>query len=162
MIFDRYAAPVRRFLRDLLGDETSADEATQETFVRAHRQLATLCEQDRLVSWLFGIARNVSFEHRRSRKRLLAAGDALPESVDRAPTPEAAVLSGESDRLLSRALAQLGEERRAALLLRIDHGLGYDEIATTMGWSLAKVKNEIHRARLELRAVLEPYVGGRS
>jgi RNA polymerase sigma-70 factor (ECF subfamily) len=64
--------------------------------------------------------------------------------------------------MLAAALGELGEERRAALLLRIDHGLGYDEIAAQLGWPPAKVKNEIHRARLELRAVLGKYIGGKA
>src|SRR5439155_22584478 len=66
-IFDRYAGSVRRFLRDLLRSDSSADEATQETFVRAHQKIEALREGDTLASWLFGIARNVYFEHRRER-----------------------------------------------------------------------------------------------
>ena len=80
--------------------------------------------------------------------------------VDRAPTPEAALLSGEADRVLAVALLDLGSERRAALLMRIDHDLGYGEIAVAMGWTLQKVKNEIHRARLQLRARLATYLEG--
>jgi RNA polymerase sigma-70 factor (ECF subfamily) len=68
------------------------------------------------------------------------------------------LLSAESNRLLDDALRELGEERRAALLMRIDHGLGYGEIAAAMGWTLQKVKNEIHRARLQLRRSLSGYL----
>jgi RNA polymerase sigma-70 factor (ECF subfamily) len=60
--------------------------------------------------------------------------------------------------MLEGALADLSEDRRAALLMRIDHGLGYGEIAAAMGWTLQKVKNEIHRARLQLRASLAGYL----
>ena len=49
-------------------------------------------------------------------------------------------------------------DRRAALLMRIDHGLPYEQIAEAMGWNLQKVKNEIHRARLQLRERLSGYV----
>ena len=80
--------------------------------------------------------------------------------VDQAPSPEAVLLSAESDRVLDGALANLAEERRAALLMRIDHGLGYGAIAAAMGWPLQKVKNEIHRARLQLRERLSGYVEG--
>jgi RNA polymerase sigma-70 factor, ECF subfamily len=62
--------------------------------------------------------------------------------------------------MLDGAIADLTEERRAALLMRIDHGLGYSEIASAMGWSLQKVKNEIHRARLQLRRSLAGYLEG--
>jgi RNA polymerase sigma-70 factor (ECF subfamily) len=44
--------------------------------------------------------------------------------------------------------------------MRIDHDLGYGEIAEAMGWTLQKVKNEIHRARLQLRARLATYLEG--
>src|SRR5215470_9553164 len=56
VIFDLYAPPLRRFLRDLLGDEAAADEATQETFVRAHHGLQSMREVEKLAPWLFGIA----------------------------------------------------------------------------------------------------------
>jgi RNA polymerase sigma-70 factor (ECF subfamily) len=159
VIFHRHAPSVRRFLGDVLRDDSAADEATQETFVRAHSRLRTLREDERLGGWLLGIARMVSFEQLRQRKRDPAPiEDGEPSQPDRAPGPEAVLLSGEADRVLDGALRSLSEERRAALLLRIDHGLGYDEIALAFGWNLQKVKNEIHRARLQLRAQLAGYL----
>jgi RNA polymerase sigma-70 factor (ECF subfamily) len=161
VIFERHAPAVRRFLGDLLRDAPAADEATQETFVRAHARLRSLEEGDRLSSWLLGIARRVFLEQLRKRKRDPDPfPDEEPREVDTAPTPEAALLSGEADRVLEGALVTLSEERRAALLLRIDHGLGYGEIAQAMGWTLQKVKNEIHRARLHLRSELATYLEG--
>lgn len=161
-VYDAHARPVRRFLGDLLRDDAAADEATQETFVRAHARLATLREGDKVLPWLFGIARNVFYEELRARRRHLRALDEndSPEEPDRAPSPEGMLLGAEADAQLAAALGELGEERRAALVLRIDHGLDYDEIAELMGWPLSKVKNEIHRARLVLRTRLSKYVGG--
>jgi len=162
VIFDREAPGVRRFLGDLLRDDVAADEGTQETFVRAHNRLGTLEEPGKLQGWLFGIARMVFFEQLRRRRRNGAPIDPFDEmpQIDRAPSPEALLLSAESDRMLDGAIADLTEERRAALLMRIDHGLGYSEIASAMGWSLQKVKNEIHRARLQLRRSLAGYLEG--
>jgi RNA polymerase sigma-70 factor (ECF subfamily) len=162
-IYDTHARAVRRFLGDLLRDDTAADEATQETFVRCHARLGTLREGDKVLPWLFGIARNVFYEELRARRRHLRALDdeGAPEEVDRAPSPEGALLGAEADAQLQEALYELGDERRQALVLRIDHGLDYDEIAGVMGWPLSKVKNEIHRARLTLRTRLSKYVGGK-
>jgi len=157
VIFETHAPAVRRFLGDLLRDDAAADEAAQETFVRAHARLGTLREEARLSTWLFGIARLVSFEQGRLARRE-APVEEMPAQIDRAPTPEAALLGGEADRVLGEALGALDAERRAALLLRLDHGLGYAEIAEAMGWPLQKVKNEIHRARLQLRARLSGYL----
>jgi RNA polymerase sigma-70 factor (ECF subfamily) len=166
VIFHRQAPGVRRFLGDLLRDDAAADEGTQETFVRAHQRLATLEQPAALTGWLLGIARMVFFEHLRKKRRdghaQAPEEDGPSLQVDLAPNPEALLLKGEADRMLSGALDSLEGDRRAALLMRIDHDLPYGEIATAMGWPLQKVKNEIHRARLQLRERLQPYLEGRS
>ncbi|MFN2547979.1 MAG: RNA polymerase sigma factor [Myxococcales bacterium] len=161
VIFDREAPGVRRFLGDLLRDDAAADEGTQETFVRAHQKLGTLSESEKLQGWLIGIARMVFLEHLRRKRRdkpHLAAPESEPAQIDRAPSPEAALLGAEADRVLEGALGELSEDRRACLLMRLDHELGYGDIADAMGWPLQKVKNEIHRARLQLRARLAEYL----
>lgn len=165
-IFDRHAPRVRRFLRDLLRDAASADEATQETFVRAHRQLSKLRDDARLGPWLFGIARNVFRERSRERKKQQLHAELneelLPEASGRfpAPSPRDQLLRAESESMLREALAELSPDRRAVLIMRIDHRLGYPEIAEAMQWSASKVKNEIHRARLQLRTALASYLRG--
>jgi len=161
-LFERHAPSVRRFLFDLLRDGDAADEATQETFVRAHGRLRTLRTDDKLRPWLYGIARFVFHEALRARRRTTALDpqNEHHDTADRAPSAEAQLIGAESDRLLASALVHLETDRRSALLLRVDHGLGYDEICEVMGWSQAKVKNEIHRARLQLRAALQGYLDG--
>ena len=162
-LFLRHSPGVRRYLGDLLRDDAAADDATQETFLRAFDSLRSLRDGARLSSWLFGIARNVFLEQCRARadlKRRLEQPNVDVEAVDQAPTPDAALLLAEADRVLADALSHVGEPRKSALLLRLDHGLSYEDIADVMGWSVAKVKNEIHRGRLQLRAQLLRYLGG--
>jgi RNA polymerase sigma-70 factor (ECF subfamily) len=171
VIFEAHIAPVRRFCRDLLRDPAAGDEAAQETFVRAHGRLASLREPALLSSWLLGIARLVTLEQRRRALWLVplswlggpGAGDEegaeeQGDGGDAAATPEQALLGKETDRALAAALATLSADRRAALLLRLDHGLGYPEIGAALGWPLSKVKNEIHRARLQLRERLAGFL----
>lgn len=162
-LFERHAPAVWRFLRDLFQDESAADEATQETFVRAHGRLGVLRDEARLSSWLLGIARHIYLESRRARGTHLditsEASEPLLEAARPSSTPEELLLDRELEGLLAEALGELREERRSALLLRIDHGLAYEDIAQVMGWSLPKVKNEIHRARLQLRERLAGHVG---
>jgi RNA polymerase sigma-70 factor (ECF subfamily) len=159
-IYDRHAPAVYRFLLSLLGDRAGADEATQETFVRAHTRLHLMRDGDKLVPWLFGIARNVCMETRRKNRRAEPVEDNdLDERMTDAANPEALLLHREADEILARALQHLPEDRRAALLLQMDHGLAYAEIAEILDWSLAKVKVEIHRARLRLRCELAKYIG---
>src|SRR3954463_3458530 len=89
-VYDAHARSVRRFLGDLLRDDAGADEATQETFVRAHAKLATLREGEKVLPWLFGIARNVFYEELRARKRHLRSldDDERDEEPSSAPSPE--------------------------------------------------------------------------
>jgi len=162
VLFLRHAPAVRRLLGSLFRDEHEADEATQETFVRAHAALASLRDLSRLRPWLLGIARIVwldASERQQRTERLHASLDpsqAPPHHHD----PEHRTLSGEAEHQLAAALGRLSLERRTALLLRLDQGLGYGEIALAMDWPLHKVKNEIHRARLEIRGDLLAYLEG--
>ena len=165
-MYAELAPRIHRFQSDLLGDRTLASDATQETFVRAFRRVGDLPAGTRLVAWVFGVARNVSLELRRARGRarrvVVDTGDGaqgdLPDRACR--SPEAALLDREAVLVVARALERLSEDRRAALLLRLDHGLPYEDIAAAMGWSLAKTKVEIFRAREVLRATFDEYRGG--
>jgi RNA polymerase sigma-70 factor (ECF subfamily) len=164
-LFERHVIGVRRFLRDLLRDKHQADDATQESFARAHAQLAKLVDHDRFKPWILGIARNVAFEARRVRQHEPMDhedDEGTPDAVIPSPNPEAVLLDRELEKHFTEALGVLSDKRRAALLMRIDHGLSYEDIAAEFGWSIPTVKNEIHRARLKLRAALLPHVGGRS
>ena len=164
MLYGEIAPRVHRFLRDLLGDPALAADATQETFIRAFRRIDEVPRGTRLGAWVFGIARHVSLEMRRARSRARrVVDDREPSSADVADvarSPEAACLDREALTVVARALDLLTEDRRAVLLLRLDHGLSYEEIAALMTWSLPKVKVEIHRAREVLRTVLADYQGG--
>ncbi len=162
-LFERHVVAVRRFLRDLLRQGDVADDATQETFARAHAQLGKLGEHDRFKPWVLGIARNVAFEARRVRRHdALEDGDdeTVPAAVIPSPDPEQVLLDAELEKHFTEALGALSPSRRAALLMRIDHGLAYEDIAAAFGWSIPTVKNEIHRARLTLRAHLLPHLTG--
>jgi RNA polymerase sigma-70 factor (ECF subfamily) len=166
-LYLEHGARIHRFLRDLLGDSALAADATQETFVRAYRKLASPSPEGsvdpgpRLGPWLFGIARNVSLEIRKARFRahrhLVPVQGVLPDAPSPAGSPESAYLGREALQIVSTALTKLPEERQAMLLLRLDHGLSYDDIAVTMGCSLSKVKVEIFRARETLRATMASY-----
>ena len=162
VLYQRHAPRVQRFLRDVLGDEALAWDATQETFARAFAHVAILKDSEKAAPWLFGVARNVSLELRRARfrsGRVIAQenGELERAKAKAGACPEQEYLGREALRVVDAALLRLSEDRRAVLLLRLDHGLAYDEIAETMGWTLAKVKVEIFRAREVLRETMAEY-----
>lgn len=166
-LYAKQAPRIHRFLRDLLGDTTLAADATQETFARAfQRHRDVLRDEARAVPWLFGVARNVSLELRKARARsgrIFVNDDERVAQASSFGSPERDALGREAVRVIDAALACLSEERRAMLLLRLDHDFSYEQIAELMGFSLAKVKVEIHRARIVLREAIEQYeTGGRT
>lgn len=161
-IHQQYNRSVYRFLKDLLRDDARAQEATQETFVRAFTHLHSLRDEQKLGAWLLGIARHVSQEHMRASRRVDAHDqepllDSLPSPTHAGMSPEELVLGRESVECLAWALPRISEERRVVLLLRVDHGLSCAEVASILGWSVAKVKVELHRARQQLRELIERY-----
>lgn len=164
-LYAQHGGRIHRFLSDLLGDRALAADATQETFVRAFRNREAFDGGRSIAPWLFGIARNVSLEMRRARHRarrvISPTNDAGDAPEPRAPgSPESELLGREALRVVGAAVERLSEERRAMLLLRLDHNLGYDDIAALMGFSVAKVKVEIFRAREVLRETMAEYERG--
>lgn len=157
---DRVYATLRRFGLDA----SEADEVAQEVFVRAWRGLARFEERALFSTWLYRIAFNEA-QRRLSRRPAvraephLARDDivlSLPEST--AVGPEAQALDREFDRVLEQALDRLPGDLRAAVVLRDVDGLSTKEAAAVVGIREAAFKSRLHRGRMQLRTLLEPYL----
>ncbi len=145
-------------------DATEADEVAQEVFLRAWRGLARFEGRAQFSTWLYRIAFNEA-QRRLSRRPppRVEAGPgrddliaALPESPNLGP--EAQTLDHEFERTLERALGQLPIEWRAAIVLRDIEGLSTQEAAEIVGVGEAAFKSRLRRGRMQLRALLEPYL----
>ena len=157
---DRVYGALRRFGLD--ADE--ADEVAQEVFVRAWRGLARFQERSQFSTWLYRIAFNEA--QRRLSRRSPARAEPEPDredpivSVQESPDlgPEAQTLDAEFERTLERALDELPAEWRAAVVLRDVEGLSTHDAAEVVGVREAAFKSRLHRGRMQLRALLEPYL----
>src|SRR6267143_1377628 len=163
LIFERYSRPVISFLYDLVSNRGLAEELTQETFVRAYRNLPTMREETKLSTWLFGIARKVAREARRSRARdndQVDLDDKAGQSLsDGGPVPVERLLGKELNEVIRRSLAALDEDKRLVFTLKIFQQCSYEEMAEITGFSIAKLKTDLHRARSEMRRRIRPYAG---
>jgi RNA polymerase sigma-70 factor (ECF subfamily) len=151
-LYAEHSRDVHRFALFLSGDPALAEDLTAETFIRVWgaRERVDLAS---VKGYLLAIARNLYLQElRRDRPRrqtplesvpgaALVAGDASPERQAAARAELARVLE---------QLQKLPEIDRAALLLRAEDQLPYDEIARLLGITLAATKVKIHRARLRL------------
>jgi RNA polymerase sigma-70 factor (ECF subfamily) len=158
---DRVYAALRRFGLD--ADE--ADEVAQEVFVRAWRGLARFEERSQFSTWLYRIAFNEAQRRLSRRPAPRAERDpdrdddpvlSLPESPELGP--DAQTLDRELERTLERALDDLPADWRAAVVLRDVEGLSTHDAAEIAGIGEAAFKSRLHRGRMQLRALLEPYL----
>jgi RNA polymerase sigma-70 factor, ECF subfamily len=164
LIFDRYSRPVLSFIYDMVGDRSLAEDLAQETFVRAFRGLDSLREESKLSTWLFAIAKNCAREQLRTRRRNESNVeiDAQPafELHDHARTPSGALLDKELSGVITAALQKLDEDKRTVFTLKVLQQRSYEEIAEITGFSVGKLKTDLHRARAEMRKRIGPYLGG--
>ena len=162
LIFNRYGRPVLSFIYNFVGNRELAEELAQETFVRAYRNLGGLKDDLRLSTWLFGIARNVVRESaRQARKDERKVGLDEPESMNlesKGVLPEGAMLDRELNEEIQKALLALDEDKRTVFSLKIFHEKSYEEISEITGHSVGKLKTDLHRARLEMRKRIAPYL----
>src|SRR5215813_3776214 len=148
-LYARYARDVYRFALYLSGDPALADDVTSETFIRVWSspepvRLATV------KAYLLTIARNLCLMERRRTVRREQLDEAVPDT--RQSTLRQLEARDDLARVL-RALRDFPEADRAALLMRAQDGLPYEEIGAALGLPLATVKVKVHRARLKLAQI---------
>jgi RNA polymerase sigma-70 factor (ECF subfamily) len=148
-LYERYSKDVYRFAVYLTGDVALAEDVTSETFIRVWSspepvRLATV------KAYLLTIARNLcTMEYRRTAKQRVldeTAPDPARSAADVASARE------QLDRVLG-ALHDFPEVDRAALLMRAEGGLSYEEIAAALGLPISTVKVKVHRTRLKLAQI---------
>ncbi len=164
----RYERPVFSLVYRMVRHRERAEDLTQETFVKALNALESYRPDYKFSSWIFKIANNAAIDHLRRKELETLSIDGAPDA-DSADTARESALqlrdAGESplDELearelgsaIERAIGQLRPEYRSCIILRHVEGYPYEEIAELLELPLGTVKTYIHRARNELKQVLE-------
>lgn len=143
----------------MVPDRDQASDAVQEAFFSAYRNMAGF-RGGSVKSWLSRIAINAAMDAQRLKKRRPA--DPYPEleddswqpPADASADPVTTALMAERHRVLNRALAQITNDQRTAIVLYDVEGYDYAEIAELTNVSVGTVKSRIHRGRLALRGLL--------
>jgi RNA polymerase sigma-70 factor (ECF subfamily) len=137
----------------MLGDAAEAEDAAQETFLKAYRGLARHDPDRPFRPWLLSIASHHCIDRLRRRRLLLTPMDDLQgEQTPASPAagPEAVALEREQRGRVQRMLAGLAPMERAAVVLRYWYDLSYEEIGQVLALSESAVKSRLHRARRQL------------
>jgi len=151
-LFERHQAFVYRFLFSLTGAEETARELTQETFFRAFRSWQSFEARSSASTWLCGIARNIALNHLRARKETVPV-----EERAASESPQRDLLSRELRGAIRDALLTLDDDKRVAFTLKVLQEKSYEEIAAITGSAIAKLKTDVHRARLQMRELLREF-----
>ena len=153
-LFERHETRVYNVCLRILGDREDARDAAQDTFITVLRKLPQFRGDSAFSTWLHRVAVNACYDALRKRKRhpmlRLATDDdhdPAPEPGPAAPDPADSV-AGEID--VVRALAQVPEDYRIALILADVRDLPYDEIARALDVPVGTVKSRVHRGRVAL------------
>jgi RNA polymerase sigma-70 factor (ECF subfamily) len=152
-LFASYSSDIVAYCGWRAGSESDAQDAMAEVFLTAWRRLDELPEGDAARVWLYGTARRVIANQRRSSHRRLALYQRLAlDAAARAPQPPS---SGPEETLVHEALDRLGPRDREVLLLAEWEGLSPAQIAVVLGCLAITARGRLHRARRRFRAAFE-------
>jgi RNA polymerase sigma-70 factor (ECF subfamily) len=158
VLMRRYNPRLYRTIRAILGSDEDVEDAMQDAYIQAYKNLAQFEGRSSLATWLTRIAVNQALGRLRKRRRVTSFDSELELEManqeDRTPNPEKRLLNNELGKALEAALNNLPPRYRTILVLREIEGLSTSEAAECLGMSPDAAKVSLHRARLRLKETL--------
>ena len=160
ILVGNYQQRIFATLLGMLGNRHDAEDVTQETFLTAFRKLDQFERRSSFYTWLHRIAFNAAIDLQRRKKRTksrFVSGEGIENAEQRdqqADSPASIVMAKETVTQVQLALGRLDTERRNIIVLRDLQGLDYIEIASMLAIPLGTVRSRLHRARIELREIM--------
>jgi RNA polymerase sigma-70 factor, ECF subfamily len=155
-LYRRHMRRVYALCLRMTGDATEAEDLTQEVFTHLFRKLGSFRGESAFTTWLHRLAVNLVLAHfrkRQSRPQFTAQDDETPEEIVRGTENPSSMPV--FDRLaLEKAIAQLAPRYRQVFVLHDVEGFEQEEIAQMLGISVGTSKSQLHRARLNLRKLI--------
>ena len=157
-IVQSYQRPVYNLCYRMLGNQQEAEDATQETFIRAYTNLDRFNPDRKFLNWVLTIASNHCVDRLRKRRINWSSLEEEPY-IERVPMPEVAdphrsAEQKETADHIQQLIDQLSPDYRTPVILLYWYGYSYEEIAETMGLSVSAVKSRLHRARKQLARMM--------
>jgi RNA polymerase sigma-70 factor (ECF subfamily) len=153
-LVEAYQSPIYNLAYRMLGNAVEAEDAAQETFIRAYRRLNTYDPSRKFSSWLLSIASHYCVDVLRRRRMNYLSFDELPPMIElsmpRAMQPEQVVLHRQQAGAVQQLLDLLPPSYRTPVVLRYWYDMSYREIAETMDVTESTIKTRLHRARAKL------------
>ena len=160
ILVGNYQQRIYATLLGMLGSPQDAEDVTQETFITAFRKLDQFERRSSFYTWLYRIAFNAAIDLQRRKKRaknqFVGSGNVdITQTADlNAESAVSVVIAKETVTQVQLALSRLDEERRNIIVLRDLQGVDYAEIASMLDIPIGTVRSRLHRARTELREIM--------
>ncbi len=155
-LVEAYQTHVYNLCYRMLGEPQAAEDASQETFLRAYQHLHRYDQKRPFATWLLSIAAHYCIDRMRRRKFVMSSSEESEEQAGfelpdlEAPNPESEVMRTEQRERMQGILLQLDAVDRAAVVLRYWHDSSEVEIAESLNLTVSAVKSRLHRARRAL------------
>lgn len=151
-LVELYQTPVYHLCYRMLGNEEDAEDAAQETFIRAYQNLKRYDPNRSFITWLLSIAAHYCIDQHRRRRINASPLDLLPEDLipDGLPATESISADREVNQRLRSILETLAPLDRGAVIMRYWYDFSEEEIAEALKLTVSAVKSRLHRARKEL------------
>ncbi len=168
ILVGNYQQRIFATLLGMLGNRHDAEDVTQETFLTAFRKLDQFERRSSFYTWLHRIAFNAAIDLQRRKKRTksrFVGGEGMEAAEpgdQQADSPASIVMAKETVKQVQLALGRLDSERRNIIVLRDLQGLDYVEIASMLDIPVGTVRSRLHRARIELREIMNAMGIGQS
>ena len=156
-IVEQYRQMVWRVALRMLGDPDEAEDAVQETFIRAWKALPGFDRRYSPATWLGTIAARLCCDilRKRSAHRRFEADAAWSNTQERATDPESGSIAKELEARLMRVTRTLSPMQRTVFVLHEIEQLPFEEISRATGWSAVQLKSNLYLARQKVRRTLE-------
>ncbi len=152
-IFRRYHQDLFRYCRAILGDPEDAQDALQNTMLKALRALPGEKREIKLKPWLYRISHNEAIEILRRRRPVVALNPEMAAAIEAGPDQQTE--TQERLRQLIFDLGELPERQRSALVLRELSDMSFEEIGATLGTTPAVIRQTIYEGRVNLQQMGE-------
>ena len=157
-LIETYQTPIYNLAYRMLGNANEAEEAAQETFLKAYTWLSSYDRKRSFKTWLFSIASHHCIDRLRKRRLTWLSIDeplpAHPALRDSQPGPEKATMIGQQRDDMQLLIGRLAPKDRIMVTLRYWYDYSYEEIAEVTDTTVSAVKSRLHRARLSLAKMM--------
>lgn len=151
LLFDRYHKRLFNYLVRMTVDRDTAEDLTQNVFVRMIRYRNSYKQGLKFQSWIYQVARNVFSDHYQATRNENRSTMDVERFSDELADVNDSMRQEDQERLLIRSLAMLNDEQRELLVLTRFQHLKYEEVAQLLNTTVANIKVKVHRAIGKLR-----------